>query len=122
VGGVGGGGVDGGVVDALFVGVVARETGDDGDIAEGDGELVGDDAGDAAVAVEEGVDADETVVKMSEKAAGFVDIRGFDILDAAGEVAGEAIKLIVDLGAAAGNVMEVFVPWCAEADVVAARS
>ncbi len=121
MGGVGGGGVDGGVVDALFVGVVARETGD-GDIAEGDGELVGDDAGDAAVAVEEGVDADETVVKMSEKAAGFVDIRGFDILDAAGEVAGEAIKLIVDLGAAAGNVMEVFVPWCAEADVVAARS
>ena len=41
MGGVGGGGVDGGVVDALFVGVVARETGDDGDIAEGDGELVG---------------------------------------------------------------------------------
>lgn len=74
VGGVGGGGVDGGVVDALFVGVVAREAGDDGDVAEGNGELVGDDAGDTAVAIEEGVDTDETVVKMSEKAADFVDV------------------------------------------------
>ena len=43
-------------------------------------------------------------------------------MDAAYEVAGEAVEFVVDFGAAAGNVMEVFVPWCAEADVVAARS
>ena len=119
---VGGGGMNGGVVDALFLGVVARKAGDDRNVAEGDGELVGDDAGDATVAVEEGVDADETIVKVGEETANLVYIGGFDVLDTAHEVAGEGVELVINFGAAAGNVVKIFVPWCAETDVVAARS
>ena len=36
IGRVGGGGADGGVIDAFFGGVTAREAGDDGDVAESD--------------------------------------------------------------------------------------
>lgn len=119
---VGGGGANGGVVDAFFLGVVAWKAGDDWNIAKGDGELVGDDAGDAAVAVEEGVDADEAVVKMGEEAANFVDVGGFNVFDTVCDGAGEGVELVVDFGAATGNVVEVFVPWCAKTNVVAAGS
>lgn len=122
MGTVGSGGVDGGVVNALFLSVVAWETGDDRNIAEGDGKLVGDDAGDAAVAIEEGMDTDETVMKMGEETADFVDVGGFNVLDAVGEVASEAVEFVIDFGAAAGNVVEVFVTGCTEADIVTARA
>lgn len=105
VGAVGGAGMDGSVVDALFLGVVAGKAGDDRDVAEGDRKLVGDYAGDAAVAVEKGVDADEIVVKMGEEAANFVDVADLDEFDAVVEVAGEAIEFVVNFGAAAGNAV-----------------
>ena len=110
------------MVDAFFGGVAAWEAGDDGDVAESDRKLVGDDASDAAVAVKEGVDADEIIVEASEEAADFVKIVGGDKAQAITEVVGEGVELIIKLGAAAGNVMEVFVPWCAETDVVTARA
>ena len=84
--------------------------------------MVGDDASDATVAVKEGVDADEIIVETSEEAADFVKIVGGDKAQAITEVVGEGVELIINLGAATGNVMEVFVPWCAEADVVTARA
>ena len=122
MGRVRGAGSDSGMVDALFLDVVAREAGDNGDVTEGDGELVGDDAGDAAVAVEEGMDTDETIVEVGEEAADFVDIGGFDVFDAIGEAASKGVELVVNFGTAAGNVMKVFIPWRAEANVVTARS
>lgn len=122
VGRVGSGSADGGMIDEFFLGVVAWEAGDDGDVAEGDGELVGDDAGDATVAVEERVDADETVVEMGKETTNFVDVGGFDEGNAVFEATGEGVEFVINFGATAGNVVEVFVPWRAEANVVAARS
>ncbi len=121
VGGVRGAGTDGGVINVLFLGVIARKAGDDGDVAERDGELVGDDTGDAAVTVKEGVDTDETVMKTGEKTANFVDIGGFDVFNTVYEAAGEGVEFVIDFSAATGNVMEVFIAWRAETNIVAAR-
>ena len=116
---IGGGGANGGVVDALFLGVIAGETSDNRDETEGDRELVGNDASDAAVAVEKWVDADETIVEMREKAADFVNVAGVDEFGLVAEGASEGVELVVNFGAAAGDMMEIFVAGVAEADVVA---
>ena len=119
---VGGGGANGGVIDALFLGVIAGETCDNRNETEGDGELIGDDAGDATVTVEKWVDADETIMEMCEETANFVDVAGVDEFGLVAEGTGEGVELVVNFGAAAGDVVEVFVAGVAKTDVVAERA
>lgn len=57
--------MNGGVVDTFLLEVIAWKAGDDRDVPEGDGELVGNDPSDAAIAIEKRVDTDKTVMKLS---------------------------------------------------------
>lgn len=114
--------MDGGVIDAFFLGVVTGKAGDNRNVTEGDGELVSDDAGDAAVAVKEGVDADETVVELGEEAADLVDIVDRDVFETVTEGAGEGEEFIINFGAAARNMIEIFITRCSEANIVTTRT